>query len=181
MIKKHMSKGDHHMKPQMRIRKHMDTKSKYKMITIDDEGNENVMEWEGEGEMPHEMREHRIVKKGPGAMKGHSENGNDFMFYGDGPHGPKRLSDAYMGAQIESADNGVSVLDLMKDSPADKAKIEKGDVIQRINGARTRTMEDLLDLLNYFEPGDKLDVQVLRDGKEKKLNMTLGKRPDHYR
>lgn len=90
-------------------------------------------------------------------------------------------SDAYMGAQIESADGGVKILELMKDGPADGAKLRKNDVITSINGARTRDMESLLQLLSYFEPNDKVDVVVKRDGKEKKLSLTLGQRPEHFK
>ena len=70
---------------------------------------------------------------------------------------------------------------MLKDSPADHAKLEKGDVITKINGARARSMEGLLSLLNHFEPGDKVELTITRDGSEKTLKMTLGERPGHFR
>jgi hypothetical protein len=187
MIKKDKgSKGPH------KAHKRIITDQKYKMITIDDDGNKSVIEWIGDGDMPNELMEHMgeedIVfhqKRGLHRDRDHgakrmmifSDDEDDMIFMDKEP----KLSNAYMGAQIESVEKGVEVLDLMKDSPADKAKLKKGDIIQKINGARTRDMDSLLDLLNYFEPNDKVEVTVLRDGKEKKLSMTLSERPDHFR
>ena len=42
-------------------------------------------------------------------------------------------------------------------------------------------MEDLLSILMFFDPNDQVELTVARDGKEKKMKMTLGKRPDSYR
>ena len=176
MIKKDKrSKGPH------KAHKRMIKDQRYEMITIDDEGNKRVIEWNGEGDMPEELMEHIseediVFQEKSGGNRGERR----MMFFSSDDEEPK-LSNAYMGAQIESAEMGVEVLDLMKDSPADKAKLKKGDIIQKINGARTRDMDSLLDLLNYFEPNDKVELTVIRDGKEKKLSMTLSKRPDHFR
>ncbi len=52
-----------------------------------------------------------------------------------------QVSDSYIGAQVERFNKGAVVLDMMKDSPADKAELEKGDVITKINGAGTRSMD----------------------------------------
>lgn len=157
------------------------TKSKreqYKIITKDDEGNEKVIEWNGEGEMPEEMKELgedvNIFKLDSG-----DKSATTMMFIAD--EDEVRLSDAYMGAQIESSDSGAKILDVMKDGPADKAGLEQGDIVQKVNGARAKTMEGLLGILNYFEPNDKVELEVLRNGKQKMIQLTLGTRPDSYR
>ena len=187
MIKKHNSSEGGHQ-----LHKSVVKDQKFKMITIDDEGNENVIEWNGEGEMPVELMEHMdeediVFHKGRSKQIERNKGGGRHMIFmsddgevhelGDN----KKRSNAYMGAQIESTNMGVKVVEMMKDSPADKAKLQKGDVIQKINGARTRSSEDLLDLLNFFEPNDRVELTVLRDGKEKKLTMNLGQRPDNFR
>jgi hypothetical protein len=187
MIKKRsISEGPH------KIHKSVIKDQKFKMITIDDKGNENVIEWNGDGDMPEELMEHLgeediVFHKGRSKQIERNKGGERHMIFmsddGEihemGAH--KKRSNTYMGAQIESTNMGVKVVEIMKDSPADKAKLQKGDVIQKINGARTRSSEDLLDLLNYFEPNDKVELTVLRDGKEKKLTMNLGQRPDNFR
>jgi len=156
-------------------------KKSYKIITKEDDGTEKVMEWNGEGDMPEGMEDviedHdvRVFR-----LDGHHRrnNGRQMMFFSDDDD---TLSDAYMGAQIESEDNGARIIDVMKDSPADKAGLRRDDVIRRVNGARSRSMDDLLQILTYFEPNDQVELLISRDGKEEKLNMTLGERPESYR
>ena len=182
MIKMQGGDGEHKV-----IRKRVKQESNYKMVSIDDDGNETVIEWNGEGEMPEEMKDHmgegKMMKlhKAHGKMQKYRMGGQEMIFIADTDEEEIEMSDAYMGAQIETADGGAVVLDLMKDSPADKAKLKKGDIIQRINGARTKSMEGLLNLLNHFEPNDKVELTVLRDGKARKMTMTLGTRPAHFR
>ena len=91
------------------------------------------------------------------------------------------LGNAYMGAQIESADDGVRILDVMVDSPSHKGGLKKGDIVTEVNGANTKNMENLLTLLSFFDPNDEIEVKYLRDGKERKAKITLAKRPDSYR
>lgn len=174
------SKGDH-----IKDHKMLKSEKKYRMVTIDDEGNDSVIEWVGDDK--EDGRAMVFINgdrsdRSPRHMRFDRDGGHEMMFFGDGEKRKEtKVSDAYMGVQIESADMGVAVLELMKDGPADKASLAKGDIIQRINGARTKTMEDLLGLLGYFEPNDKVELTVIRTGKEKKLNLVLGKRPDHFR
>lgn len=148
----------------------------YKIITIDEDGNKSVNEWHSDGDIPEGMDEDDVrVFRIDGNRR--NKRGNDFIFFGD----DQKLSNAYMGAQIESTNSGALILDVLKDSPADKAGLMKNDIVQRINGARSRSMDDLLSILTYFDPNDEVELTVTRDGREKKLKMTLGKRPDAYR
>jgi hypothetical protein len=167
MVEKHISETS---TGEPTIRKRIKKGQRFKTVTIDADGNQNVMEWEGDPSQVHEI--HKLKSHG----------GGDMIFIGDGQKMNKtEVSDAYMGAQIESADGGARVLDMLKDSPADHAKLEKGDVITKINGARARSMEGLLNLLNHFEPGDEVQLSIMRGDKEKTLKMTLGERPGHFR
>ena len=38
-------------------------------------------------------------------------------------------------------------------------------------------MDDLLDLLSFYEPTDEVELTISRDGKEKNITLELGKRP----
>lgn len=165
MVEKHISETN---SGEPTIRKRMKKGQRFKTVTIDADGNENVMEWEGEPGDVHEI--HRLKSQG----------GKDMIFIGDGQH-KSEVSDAYMGAQIETTDSGARVLDMLKDSPADHAKLQKGDIITKINGARTRSMDGMLSLLNHFEPGDEVQLTITRGEQEKTLKMTLGERPGHFR
>ena len=151
-------------------------RKEYKIVTIDEEGNKKVNEWVGEDGLHEGHDEDGNVFIWKGGKEMHGE-GNNFAFFSDGGE-HSHLSNAYMGAHIESADGGARILEIIKDGPADKAGLQKGDIVQRVNGARARNMDGLLGILNYFDPADKVELIVLRDGNEKKLNITLGERPD---
>lgn len=165
MVEKHISETS---SGEPTIRKRMQKGQRFKTVTIDADGNQNVMEWEGDPSEVHEI--HKLKSHG----------GGDMIFIGDGQH-KAQVSDAYMGAQIESIDGGARVLGMLEDSPADQAKLAKGDIITKINGARTRSMEGMLSLLNHFEPGDEVQLTVMRGDQEKTLKITLGERPGQFR
>jgi S1-C subfamily serine protease len=80
---------------------------------------------------------------------------------------------------------GVLVLDVQPDSPAAEAGlrptrpdpnngVQLGDVIVALDGKPVRSADDLLDLLEQHQPGETVQVTVLRDGKEQKVPVTLG-------
>lgn len=75
---------------------------------------------------------------------------------------------------LELADvRGVVVSDVLEDSPADKGRIVAGDVITQIDGRSTESASQLRNRVALIEPGSKIKVDVLRDGKPKALFVTL--------
>jgi S1-C subfamily serine protease len=87
---------------------------------------------------------------------------------------------------------GVIVQTVEKGGPADKAGIEGGstsatiegaevslggDIITEINGKKIAGMEELIEVVNQSQPGDSLELTVLRDGQTKTATVTLGVRP----
>ncbi len=58
-------------------------------------------------------------------------------------------------------------------SPAAEAGITGGDVLIDLGGNRIGSLEDFDAALRKFQGGDKVEVVVLRDGKEVKLTVTL--------
>jgi len=52
-----------------------------------------------------------------------------------------------------------------------------GDVITAIDGQQITSMNDLGRLLADYQPGDKINLTILRDGKQLDLTVTLGERP----
>lgn len=92
-----------------------------------------------------------------------------------------RASKAYMGARILDAEEGALIEDVAVGGPSQKAGLSKSDIVTKLNGARIRSMNDLLQLLHFYEPNDIVELTVLREGKEKKLSLTLLERPDSFR
>jgi serine protease Do len=72
---------------------------------------------------------------------------------------------------------GVIVTQVVKDSPADAAGIKRGDVIIEVNNEPVRNIESAQKAIFGAEVGDRLDFKVLRQGKEKKLAVTVEELP----
>lgn len=73
---------------------------------------------------------------------------------------------------------GALVASVEKDSPADKAGLEAGDVILVFNGRTVEQSSDLPRIVGNTKPGTKVVVQVWRGGAARTLNVTVGEMPD---
>lgn len=69
--------------------------------------------------------------------------------------------------------DGVYVNGLTSGGAAAEAGLKEGDIITNINGTPIRTTPELQEIVGRYRPGDKLDVKVLRDQKEKAFAVTL--------
>ena len=74
--------------------------------------------------------------------------------------------------------NGVLVNSVIEGEPAAKAGLKDGDVIVEIGGAKVDTPNELSRRVASYAPGEKVRVKVLREGKQKTVNVTLGARSD---
>jgi S1-C subfamily serine protease len=74
-------------------------------------------------------------------------------------------------------DEGALVQFVEEGSAAEEGGIEQGDVIVAVGGAPVRTVEDLFAALRRREPGEEVTVEVVRDGKEQTVTVTLDERP----
>ena len=72
---------------------------------------------------------------------------------------------------------GAVVSQVNKDSAAEKAGIKVGDVIVRYNGKEIEDVSVLRNIVAGTAPGTKVDVVVMRDGREKTLTAKLGELP----
>ncbi len=70
-----------------------------------------------------------------------------------------------------TADRGDSV---QSGGPADKAGIKDKDIIIAVNGQPVGKVASVASLVSEYEPGDTVEITVLRDGKERTLKATLG-------
>ena len=69
--------------------------------------------------------------------------------------------------------DGVYVSDVVDGSGALAAGIKEGDIIVSINGKKIKTMNELQETIVQYRPGDKVDVTVIRDKKQKKFEVEL--------
>ncbi len=68
---------------------------------------------------------------------------------------------------------GVRIADLSAGSPAEKAGLQKGDVIIKIGEYKVTNLREYSDALKKFSPGDTVDLVYLRDGKENVTRIEL--------
>lgn len=69
---------------------------------------------------------------------------------------------------------GALVSSVQKDDPADKGGVKPGDIIVEFNGKEIKEVGDLPRVVASTPPGKTVKVKVIRDGKEKFLNVTVG-------
>ena len=87
---------------------------------------------------------------------------------------------AYLGIE-SSADptspNGAEVQTVVPGGPADKAGVKTGDVIKEIDGAPIKDPSDVSSAIAGKKPGEKITIQIERNGLTQELDVPLGTRP----
>jgi serine protease Do len=68
---------------------------------------------------------------------------------------------------------GASVVSVEKDGPADKAGVEAGDIIVKVDGKNVEKSADLPRLIGAVKPGAKTSIQVFRRGNTKDLSLSV--------
>jgi len=79
------------------------------------------------------------------------------------------------GALVLKGDKGESAV--TSGSGAEKAGIKDKDIILEINSEKITQDNKMAQIINKYNPGDKITLKVLRDGSEQNIEVTLGERP----
>jgi serine protease DegS len=72
---------------------------------------------------------------------------------------------------------GVIVAGVLRNGPADQAGIKPGDIITHINGNSVEDSNDALNLIASSRPGNKMVIDLLRDGKKISKKAEVTQRP----
>lgn len=86
----------------------------------------------------------------------------------------KNLSEA-MGLKDT---NGVLVSEVTEKSPAAKAKLKRGDIILRVNNEKMTSTSRLRNTIAAMGAGAEVELDIMREGREKTISITLGELPD---
>lgn len=88
---------------------------------------------------------------------------------------PETYQENTLGLFDKQIGKGIYVKDVSKGSPAQKAGLKSGDVIIKFKGKDVVNSSQLKEIL-YKETkvGDKTTMTVIREGKNKNLDITLG-------
>ncbi|HVE68478.1 MAG TPA: trypsin-like peptidase domain-containing protein [Solirubrobacteraceae bacterium] len=91
-----------------------------------------------------------------------------------------RVRHAYLGVSMSEnpSGDGVLVADLPPGGPADDAGLRAGDEIVSVAGRPVRGSGDVSAAVNSRDPGDRVRVEVLRDGRRLTIEVKLGARPE---
>jgi serine protease Do len=109
-----------------------------------------------------------------------------------GIHGGTLTPAVAAAMNLKSDQSGVLITDIAQDSPADQAGLHGsyktavidgqlvpvgGDVITALDGHPVDSIETLLSLLGEHQPGDTIQLTILRDGQQQDIDVTLGALP----
>jgi hypothetical protein len=83
---------------------------------------------------------------------------------------------ALLGVSAENHAAGVRVMFVQPGSAADRAGLKPGDVIASIDGKKLPDFDRLTAQIAQHQPGDKINVEVVRNDKPDTMQVVLGSR-----
>ena len=78
--------------------------------------------------------------------------------------------------KLNSTD-GVVITNIVLNGPADKAGLDRGDIITQIADKKVRDVRETLDQISLHKPGERISVTIIRDGKPLSKLATVIERP----
>lgn len=72
---------------------------------------------------------------------------------------------------------GVVIANIVVNGPADKAKLDRGDVITHVNGNKVRDYRETLNHISMHKPGEKIELSIVRSGEKIKIMTSVAERP----
>ena len=76
-----------------------------------------------------------------------------------------------------AVEEGVLILEISRNSPAEKAGLRRLDVITTFNITPMETVEDLTSALEQQKVGQEIKLTILRGESKQTVSVTLGERP----
>jgi membrane-associated protease RseP (regulator of RpoE activity) len=84
----------------------------------------------------------------------------------------------WLGVTVSETPDGVTIAQVIADSPADKAGLKRGDVIKAVDGTAVDNVKTFRDQIQGKAAGDSIKVSISRDGKDQDVSVTLEARPE---
>lgn len=88
---------------------------------------------------------------------------------------------AWLGVFAHALEEGVVVAGVVPDGPGDRGGLQEGDLIVSLNAEEVGTRRDLYLGLWRHEPGERLTLEVMRDNKLRRVEVTGGDRAEFFR
>jgi serine protease Do len=74
--------------------------------------------------------------------------------------------------------SGALIAEVVKDSPAADAGIERGDVVLSFGGKKIKDSKDFRTVAAAATPGTKVNIGIMRDKKKRNIKIKVGEHPD---
>lgn len=97
----------------------------------------------------------------------------------------KVVQKAYTGAEVIEIDDqvakeeklrdleGVLIQSIRRNGAADKAGLESGDVVKKIEGKTIKTKSSFDEVINSMSPGDEINIEYVRKNRKYEVSLTL--------
>lgn len=73
---------------------------------------------------------------------------------------------------------GALIVEVMEDSPAERAGLRVGDLVVAVDERTLDDEEELAERIRQYEPGERVTLTVIRQGRERTIEVTLGRNAD---
>ena len=90
-------------------------------------------------------------------------------------------SRTFLGVITEKATDGVKITNVIKGSGAEKAGLQKDDIITRLNDKKIISPEDLMEAVRSYKPDETVKIEYLRNNKKKDVKVKLGETKEKNR
>ncbi len=82
----------------------------------------------------------------------------------------------WLGVSFIMGPDGAQVTTVVPGSPADEEGLEVDDIITEVDGVAVTASRPLDELILRYEPGDRIELTVTRDGRERTIRVRLATR-----
>jgi len=106
------------------------------------------------------------------------EHETELLRYGRVMSRPRR---AWLGVFAHAIDEGVVVAGIVPEGPGDKGGLQEGDLIVSLDAQDVCSRKELYLSLWRHEPGERLTLEVLRDKKTRRVEITTGDRAEFFK
>src|SRR5262249_26000724 len=88
---------------------------------------------------------------------------------------------AWIGVYAHAVEEGIVIAGIVPNSPSARSGVQEGDVIVALDSQEVPTLKDLYRRLWQHGPGERIELEVLRDNELRVVQVTGGDRADFYK
>lgn len=115
------------------------------------------------------------------AQKSSTKSSTTIIIHGNQNQKPSDPQQGYMGIFVDQNDEGVFVVEVIKDGPAFKSGLKKGDQFYSINKkGEVNNLNRLYSHLSNLRVNQEIEVKFMRGGKVLSTSITLGSKEKVY-